>query len=112
LFGKGFRSVASADFASLVDLASVLYGGFVVVRVKLRMMGLTFEAIYENGVLRPLESLALPNLQHVLVTISALLRTEERDRGARPSPLISRIWSRTRRPPIAQPRAAWRWSSR
>jgi len=33
-------------------------------------MGMTFEAIYENGVLRPLESLALPNMQHVLVTIS------------------------------------------
>jgi hypothetical protein len=38
-------------------------------------MGMTFEAVYENGVLRPLESLALeslalPNLQHVLVTIS------------------------------------------
>ena len=34
-------------------------------------MGMTFEAVYENGVLRPLESLTLPNLQHVLVTISA-----------------------------------------
>jgi predicted DNA-binding antitoxin AbrB/MazE fold protein len=34
-------------------------------------MAITFEAVYENGVLRPLESLALPNLQHVLVTISS-----------------------------------------
>jgi predicted DNA-binding antitoxin AbrB/MazE fold protein len=34
-------------------------------------MALTFEAVFENGVLRPLERLALPNLQHVLVTISA-----------------------------------------
>jgi predicted DNA-binding antitoxin AbrB/MazE fold protein len=34
-------------------------------------MAMTFEAVYENGVLRPLESLALPNLQHVLVTISS-----------------------------------------
>jgi predicted DNA-binding antitoxin AbrB/MazE fold protein len=34
-------------------------------------MAMTFEAIYENGVLRPLESLPLPNLQHVLVTISS-----------------------------------------
>jgi predicted DNA-binding antitoxin AbrB/MazE fold protein len=33
-------------------------------------MALTFEAVYENGVLRPLESLALPNLQRVLVTVS------------------------------------------
>ena len=33
-------------------------------------MGMTFEAAYENGVLRPLESLSLPNMQHVLVTIS------------------------------------------
>lgn len=33
-------------------------------------MPITFEGVYENGVLRPLESLALPNLQHVLVTIS------------------------------------------
>ncbi len=31
---------------------------------------MTFEAIYENGVLRPLESLRLVNQQHVLVTIS------------------------------------------
>jgi len=31
---------------------------------------MTFDAVYENGVLRPLESLALPNMQHVLVTIS------------------------------------------
>jgi predicted DNA-binding antitoxin AbrB/MazE fold protein len=34
-------------------------------------MAITLEAIYENGVLRPLERLALPNLQHVLVTISS-----------------------------------------
>jgi predicted DNA-binding antitoxin AbrB/MazE fold protein len=33
-------------------------------------MGMTFEAVYENGVLRPLESLALPNMQHVIVTIA------------------------------------------
>ena len=38
--------------------------------VKLNGMGMTFEAVYENGVLRPLESLTLPNMQHVLVTIS------------------------------------------
>ena len=30
----------------------------------------TFEAVYENGVLRPLEKLAISNMQHVLVTIS------------------------------------------
>ena len=30
----------------------------------------TFEAVYENGVLRPLEPLAISNMQHVLVTIS------------------------------------------
>jgi len=30
----------------------------------------TFEAVYENGLLRPLEALDLPNLQHVQVTIS------------------------------------------
>ena len=33
-------------------------------------MGMTFEAVCENGVLKPLESLALPTMQHVLVTIS------------------------------------------
>jgi len=33
-------------------------------------MGKTFEAVFENGVLRPLERLTLPNLQPVLVTIS------------------------------------------
>ena len=38
-------------------------------------MGMTFEAVYENGVLRPLKSLALPNMQHVLVTISDALVT-------------------------------------
>jgi predicted DNA-binding antitoxin AbrB/MazE fold protein len=32
-------------------------------------MAMTFEAVYENGVLRPLESLPRPDLQHVLVTI-------------------------------------------
>ncbi len=37
---------------------------------KLVSMGMTFEAVYENGVLRPLESLTLANHQHVLVTIS------------------------------------------
>ena len=31
-----------------------------------------FEAVYENGVLRPLERLPLTHLQHVLVTISDL----------------------------------------
>ncbi|HVZ17430.1 MAG TPA: antitoxin family protein [Terriglobales bacterium] len=40
-------------------------------------MGVTFEAVYENGVLRPLERLALPNLQHVLVTISGAPATNE-----------------------------------
>jgi predicted DNA-binding antitoxin AbrB/MazE fold protein len=30
----------------------------------------TFEAVYENGVLRPLETLAISNMQRVLVTIS------------------------------------------
>ena len=33
-------------------------------------MGMTFEAVYENGVLKPLESLTLSNRQHVFVTIS------------------------------------------
>ena len=33
-------------------------------------MGMTFEAVYENGVLRSLENLALSNRQHVFVTIS------------------------------------------
>ena len=32
----------------------------------------TFEAVYENGVLRPLETLALANRQHVQVTIAAM----------------------------------------
>jgi predicted DNA-binding antitoxin AbrB/MazE fold protein len=32
-------------------------------------MGMTFEAVFENGMLRPLENLELTNLQHVLVTI-------------------------------------------
>jgi predicted DNA-binding antitoxin AbrB/MazE fold protein len=31
---------------------------------------MTFEAVYENGVLRPFANLTLPNLQRVLVTIS------------------------------------------
>ena len=58
---------------------------------------MTFEAVYENGVLRPLESLALPNLQHVLVTIASAPATaddvagyfEELDRySARPLWLV------------------------
>ena len=40
-------------------------------------MGMTFEAVYENGVLRPLESLALANLEHVLVTISVAPSTAD-----------------------------------
>ena len=40
-------------------------------------MAMTFEAVYENGVLRPLESLALPNMQHVLVTISGAPATAD-----------------------------------
>jgi len=38
---------------------------------------MTLEAVYENGVLRPLESLALPNLQHVLVTIASASATAD-----------------------------------
>ncbi|HEX4136919.1 MAG TPA: antitoxin family protein [Bryobacteraceae bacterium] len=38
---------------------------------------MTFEAVYENGVLRPLESLALPNMHHVLVTISGAPATAD-----------------------------------
>ena len=40
-------------------------------------MAMTFEAVHENGVLRPLESLALPNLQRVLVTISGAPATAD-----------------------------------
>jgi predicted DNA-binding antitoxin AbrB/MazE fold protein len=40
-------------------------------------MGMTFEAVYESGVIRPLETLALTNLQHVLVTISGTLATAD-----------------------------------
>ena len=32
----------------------------------------SFEAVYENGVLRPLENPGLPDLHHVMVTISEL----------------------------------------
>lgn len=32
----------------------------------------TFEAVYVDGILRPLERLDLDNLQHVLVTISEI----------------------------------------
>lgn len=35
----------------------------------------TFEAVYENGVLRPLEALPIPDMQHVLVTISDIPAT-------------------------------------
>ncbi len=40
-------------------------------------MGTTFEAVYENGVLKPLESLELANMQHVFVTISAAPATAD-----------------------------------
>ena len=40
-------------------------------------MGMTFEAVDENGVLRPLESLRLTNQQHVLVTISGAPNTAD-----------------------------------
>jgi predicted DNA-binding antitoxin AbrB/MazE fold protein/predicted nucleic acid-binding protein len=36
----------------------------------------TFEAVYENGVLRPLENLDLSDMQHVLVTISDSTATD------------------------------------
>jgi predicted DNA-binding antitoxin AbrB/MazE fold protein len=36
----------------------------------------TFEAVYENGVLRPLENLDLSNMQHLLVTISDSTATD------------------------------------
>ncbi len=35
----------------------------------------TFEAVYENGVLRPLETLPISEMQHVLVTISVVPAT-------------------------------------
>ena len=38
---------------------------------------MTFEAVYENGVLRPLESLALADLQRVLVTIAGAPATAD-----------------------------------
>jgi predicted DNA-binding antitoxin AbrB/MazE fold protein len=37
----------------------------------------TFEAIYENGVLRPLEDVTLPDGQHVIVSISQIEATQE-----------------------------------
>jgi predicted DNA-binding antitoxin AbrB/MazE fold protein len=44
-------------------------------------MGVKFEAVYENGVLRPLQSLALPNMQHVFVTISGAPATADEVAG-------------------------------
>lgn len=35
----------------------------------------TFEAVFENGVLRPLETLPISERQHVLVTISTIPET-------------------------------------
>lgn len=35
----------------------------------------TFEAVYGNGVLRPLETLPISDMQHVLVTISDIPAT-------------------------------------
>lgn len=35
----------------------------------------TFEAVYENGVLRPLETLPISNMEHVLVRISDIPAT-------------------------------------
>ena len=40
-------------------------------------MATTFEAVYEDGVLRPLESLTLPNMQRALVTISSAPATAD-----------------------------------
>ena len=37
----------------------------------------TFEAIYENGVLRPLEGVKLPDGQHVMVSITQVAAGEE-----------------------------------
>ncbi len=44
-------------------------------------MGMTFEAVYEHGVLRPLESLRLTDQQHVLVTISGDPATADKVAG-------------------------------
>jgi len=38
-------------------------------------MNKTFEAVYEDGVLRPLETLTISDMQHVLVTISDISAT-------------------------------------
>ncbi len=63
--------------------ALVLCGGCAILNsvkaqsVKLKGMAMTFEAVYENGVLRPLESLALPDRQHVLVTIYGTTATTD-----------------------------------
>jgi predicted DNA-binding antitoxin AbrB/MazE fold protein len=38
---------------------------------------MTFEAVYENGVLRPIERLPLPDMQRVLVTISGVPATAD-----------------------------------
>jgi predicted DNA-binding antitoxin AbrB/MazE fold protein len=44
-------------------------------------MAKTFEAVYEDGVLRPLESLALSNRQRLLVTIAEAPATASDARG-------------------------------
>jgi predicted DNA-binding antitoxin AbrB/MazE fold protein len=38
-------------------------------------MNKTFGAVYEDGVLRPLETLTISNMQHVLVTVSDIPAT-------------------------------------
>jgi predicted DNA-binding antitoxin AbrB/MazE fold protein len=42
-------------------------------------MSFQFEAVYESGVFRPLESVQLPEHQHVTVTIDKVLTTRASD---------------------------------
>jgi predicted DNA-binding antitoxin AbrB/MazE fold protein len=58
---------------------AALKRGLAQVSLHLRSMQKTFDAVYENGLLRPLEPLALAERQHVSLTIDETAITTEDD---------------------------------
>lgn len=50
------------------------------------------DAIYENGVLKPLEPLALPDQTHVKITVDAEQETKESDKLAKQKAALREMW--------------------
>jgi predicted DNA-binding antitoxin AbrB/MazE fold protein len=65
------------------------------------------DAIYDNGVLRPLEPLALPDQSRVKLTVDAEQKTKESDKLAKQKAALRKSWAELDKVPQHENNDGW-----